>query len=224
MPGTGWRACSSTTNEFQAASSGRGRAVTMTVSSTSLTTPKRTSEPTTNTRVSVGSLPSTVIVTVCHPGGSDAGSFASMTPPRSATTSCATPSIVTVTWAYPTGTAAKLRHPLRLAKSPVDVRFTGGAMRTRPRTRTHSSVPYPGKPVTEGRRPRARARRSRQAWKRYSRRANQSTLARGERGIPLSLSRRRPPVRGSLALRRGAGVRCAREPSCRCRPGGGRRR
>ena len=45
MPGTGWRACSSTTNEFHAARSGRGSAVTMTVSSTSETTPKRTSEP-----------------------------------------------------------------------------------------------------------------------------------------------------------------------------------
>ena len=62
MPGTGWRACSSTTKEFHAARSGRGRAVTMTVSSTSETTPKRTSGPTTNTRVSTGSPPSTDIV------------------------------------------------------------------------------------------------------------------------------------------------------------------
>ena len=40
MPGTGRRACSSSTNVFHAANSGRGSAVTMTVSSTSETMPK----------------------------------------------------------------------------------------------------------------------------------------------------------------------------------------
>ncbi len=113
----------------------------MTVSSMSLTTPKRTSEPTMKTRTSAGVLPSTDIVTVCQPGLSAAGSFASMTPPRSAATWCVTPSITTVTCAKPTGTAAKLRHPRRLSSSPVEVRLVGGAIRTRPRTRTHSSVP-----------------------------------------------------------------------------------
>ncbi len=113
----------------------------MTVSSMSLTTPNRTSDPTTKTRVSAGSLPSTDIVMLCHPGFSVAGSFASMTPPRSAATWWVTPSITTVTCANPTGTAAKLRHPRRLSSSPVEVRFVGGAIRTRPRTRTHSSVP-----------------------------------------------------------------------------------
>ena len=141
MPGTGCRACSSSTNEFQAARKGRGRAVTMTVSSMSLTTPKRTSDPTMKTRVSVGSLPCTDIVIVCQPGASEAGRRASITPPRSADTSWETPSTTTRTRAIPTGTAAKLRQPRRLANSPVEVRLIGGAMRTRPSTRTHSSVP-----------------------------------------------------------------------------------
>ena len=39
MPGVGVRACSSSTNEFHAASSGRGSAVTTTVSSMSETSP-----------------------------------------------------------------------------------------------------------------------------------------------------------------------------------------
>src|SRR6478609_5645783 len=100
-----------------------------------------------------------------------------MTPPRSATTSCLAPAIVTVTWANPTGTEAKLRQPRTLAYSPVSPGSTGGTMSTRPSTRTQSTPPYPGKGVTVGWWPRARARRSRQAWKRYSRRASHSTLA-----------------------------------------------
>ena len=86
-------------DEFHAASSGRGSAVTMTVSSTSDTTPKRTSEPTTKVRVSTGSPPSTDMVNVCQPGSSRAGSRVSITPPRSATTSWSTPPIDTVTCA-----------------------------------------------------------------------------------------------------------------------------
>ena len=141
IPGTGWRACSFTTKEFHAASRGRGRAVTITVSSTSETTPKRTSDPTMNTRVSTGSLPSTDIDSVCHPAGSRAGMSVSITPPRSATTSWVTPPIVIRTCAKPTGTEAKLRQPRTRSYSPEPVEGTGGTMRTRPRTRTHSGPP-----------------------------------------------------------------------------------
>lgn len=141
MPGTGCRACSFTTNEFHAASSGRGSAVTMTVSSTSDTMPNVTSGPTTNTRVSTGSPPSTDISSVCQPAGSFAGISASITPPRSATTSCTAPPIVIRTCAYPTGTEAKLRQPRTLAYSPPSSRGTGGTMSTRPSTRTQSGPP-----------------------------------------------------------------------------------
>ena len=52
MPGVGVRACSFSTNVFQAASSGRGSAVTMTVSSMSETTPKGAAGSRTNTGAS----------------------------------------------------------------------------------------------------------------------------------------------------------------------------
>ena len=58
IPGVGMRACSLATNEFQAASMGRGRAVTITVSSTSHTTPTCCSSETTVTLASVTSEPS----------------------------------------------------------------------------------------------------------------------------------------------------------------------
>ena len=113
----------------------------MTVSSTSETTPKRTSAPTTNTRVSTGSLPSTDIVSDCHPGSSRASMTVSMTPPRSETTSCVASPITMRTCANPTGTAAKLRHPRTLSYSADPDVGTGGTISTRPRTRTHSGPP-----------------------------------------------------------------------------------
>ncbi len=51
MPGVGTRACSESTKEFQAASSGRGSAVTTTVSSTSQITPVRWFSSMTSTSV-----------------------------------------------------------------------------------------------------------------------------------------------------------------------------
>ena len=126
----------------------------MTVSSTSETTPKRTSGPTTKTRVSTGSPPSTDIMKVCHPGARDAGSTVSITPPRSATTSCVTPPMSTLTWAKPTGTATKLRQPRTPPYSPSLGGVRGGTMSTRPSTRTQSVPPYPGNGVTVGRCPR----------------------------------------------------------------------
>ena len=141
IPATGCRACSSMTKEFHAASRGRGSAVTMTVSSTSDTTPNRMSGPTMKTWLSIGSPPSTDIVRVCQPGSSRVGSTVSITPPRSATTSCVTPATVIETCANPTGTETKLRQPRTLAYTPVPAGLTGGTMSTRPRTRTQSTPP-----------------------------------------------------------------------------------
>ena len=212
MPGTGWRACSSTTKEFHAARSGRGSAVTMTVSSTSDTTPKRTSGPTTNTRVSTGSPPSTDIVSVCHPGSSRAAMTVSITPPRSATTSCVASPIVDRAPGRTHGhggEAPPAAHALVLA-GPGCAAPAGRSARVRGR------APTPGRRSRgtgsrSGVRPRARARRSRQAWNRYSSRASHSTL--GRAGVvvvvrhPLSLSR---PPRCSSGP--GRHVRIARRP------------
>jgi hypothetical protein len=70
----------------------------MTVSSTSETTPADVRPDDEHARLE-GSEPSTDIVIDCQPGSRRAGSTVSMTPPRSATTSCCTSSTVTVTWA-----------------------------------------------------------------------------------------------------------------------------
>ena len=70
MPATGCRACSLTTNEFHAAMSGRGSAVTMTVSSMSDTTPNRTSGADHEHAGLNRSPPSTDISSVCQPGSS----------------------------------------------------------------------------------------------------------------------------------------------------------
>ena len=58
MPGVAIRACSLTTKLFHAASMGRGSAVTITVSSTSVTMPKMVPSGTTYTSASTGSDPS----------------------------------------------------------------------------------------------------------------------------------------------------------------------
>src|SRR5690606_26817203 len=189
MPGTGARACSSSTKEFHAAMNGRGRAVTMTVSSTSHTTPKCSPSATTNTVASTGSRPSTDIVNVCQPGSSWAWMTVSTTPPRSATTACVRAPMWIWTEAKLTGMLTNARHPRTPAPSAREFFNGGGTISTRPTTRTQPDPAYPGKGTTVAERPRRRARRSRQTWKRCSRRANQWILAAETGDILPSLSR-----------------------------------
>ena len=70
MPGTAVLACSSRTNVFHAASSGRGSAVTITVSSMSETTPNFIAGSTTRIGASTDSAPSVLSRTVAQPGSS----------------------------------------------------------------------------------------------------------------------------------------------------------
>ena len=78
MPGTGSRAFSCRMNTFHAATNGRGRRVTMTVSSMSLTIPKRTSGPITCTGAVALAPSSLVIRTSCQPASRSAVRMTSM--------------------------------------------------------------------------------------------------------------------------------------------------
>ncbi len=68
MPGTAMRACSSRTNVFHAASSGRGSAVTITVSSMSEIRPNFTAGSITRIGASTGAAPSQCRRTLAQPG------------------------------------------------------------------------------------------------------------------------------------------------------------
>ena len=91
MPGVVARACSLTTKVCQAASSGRGRAVTITVSSMSDTIPKRSSGSTTK-HVRRGDVePSELSPIWCQPGDRSTSTLTSMMPLESACTVCTEP-------------------------------------------------------------------------------------------------------------------------------------
>ena len=173
MPGVATRACSSRTNEFQAANSGRGSAVTTTVSSTSDKSPNSQEASTTNTRALTSGEPSAERVTVCHPGPSAVVIRASRTPPRSARTTKSLPAMVTVTSAYGIGGEMKFLQP-RTPSATTRERGTpwrngsGEATTMRARMRTQpfspgSEWPYPLKGSTVGTMPRSRPLASRNA-------------------------------------------------------------
>lgn len=146
MPGVGVRACSSRTKEFQAASSGRGRRVTTTVSSTSQTTPVRAASAMMRTSAAAGCAPSACRVTRRQPGSSSTAMTVSTIPPRSATTSKVRPPAVMVTSAKGTGAEMKLRHPRKpsamslVTRRPL-TKCESGAITTREKTRTQCWVP-----------------------------------------------------------------------------------
>ena len=68
IPGTGWRALSFTSSALRRAISGRGSIVTITVSSTSLTSPTPGPGATMRTGASTGFASSVEILTVFQPG------------------------------------------------------------------------------------------------------------------------------------------------------------
>lgn len=90
---------------------GRGRAVTMTVSSISETTPMRWESSTTQIREVAQAEPAVRSRAVCTPGSRLISTSASITPPLSATSRNCTPSISTSTWAKLMGIEVKERQP-----------------------------------------------------------------------------------------------------------------
>ena len=141
MPGTALRACSSRTNVFQAASSGRGSAVTMTVSSMSETTPKLTAGSTIRTGASTGSAPSVLSRTVAQPGGEVALDPASTKPLRSVRVSCRrSPASMVHRRRALAGSVVKLRQPRTFSSRPR-CRVPGRLSSTRPITRTQPGAP-----------------------------------------------------------------------------------
>ena len=127
---------------FHAARNGLGRAVTITVSSMSETTPNRMAGSTMNTGAVTAAVSSAAMVDSCQPGSRSASSRRSMMPSRSALSVRVTPPAVTVIGSSTTGMLKKLRHPRTLA-----ARCTGPASgrpsTTRQSTRTHPVDPYP---------------------------------------------------------------------------------
>ena len=140
MPGTAVRACSSSTNVFHAASSGRGSAVTMTVSSMSERMPKRTAGSRMRTSASTGSASATLRRTQPQPGVKSASITVSTKPLRSAVTSWRTPSASMVTFTCLAGSVAKLRQPRTLSSRPRR-RVSGRPSSTRQSTRAHPGAP-----------------------------------------------------------------------------------